>query len=202
MMQQGEIYCLISPSGKKYVGQCVQTLSNGKEWGHMKRWRQHIGDARNGKDYCRLLNNAIRKYGPDTFKIELLTVCDIDELDKYENMYIQKLNTMTPHGYNLVSGRSNSRQSQETKEKRRQSMLGKNAGRVLDKRQRIRAEDNELPKYLRYYRDSSGKEGYRVSHHPSLVEKSFLGKYLSLDDKLQKALCYLNSADMRQRFNE
>lgn len=30
-MNLGEIYCLTSPSNKKYVGQCVKILSNGKK---------------------------------------------------------------------------------------------------------------------------------------------------------------------------
>lgn len=63
----------------------------------------------------------------------------------------------------------------------------------MDKRSRQRPEDSELPKYLRYYRDSSGKEGYRISHHPKLNEKSFLSKKSSMEDKLQLALEYLNT---------
>ena len=41
----GDIYCVTSPSGKMYVGQCVQTLSNGKKWGFKQRWNQHLRDA-------------------------------------------------------------------------------------------------------------------------------------------------------------
>lgn len=191
-MDQGEIYCVTSPSGKKYIGQCVQVLSNGKLWGFQSRWKQHISDAKNGKDYCRLLNNAIRKYSSSTFEIDLVKVCNIDELDYYENCFIELFNTMTPNGYNLVSGRSHSRQSEETKERRRASMIGKNFGKVLPKRERKRPEDCNLPKYLRYYSDASGKEGYRVSHHPNLPDKSFFGKSITLDKKLEKALIYMN----------
>lgn len=196
-MDSGDIYCLTSPSGKKYVGQCVQILSNGKQWGYLKRWNQHIGEAHNRKDNCRRLNNAIRKYGPDSFKIDLIKQCPESELDFYENHFIDHFETMTPSGYNLVSGKTNSRQSEETKEKRRMSMIGKNLGKVLDKRDRKRVEDNVLPKYLRYYKDSKGKEGYRVSNHPILADKSFFGKTISMDTKLEKALAYLNQANTR-----
>ena len=85
------------------------------------------------------------------------------------------------------------RQSDETKELRRQSMIGKNLGKILNKRPRIREEDNSLPKYLRYNIDSSGKEGYRINNHPTLKDKSFVSKYISLEIKLQMALTYLNS---------
>lgn len=196
-MNCGDIYCVTSPSGKQYVGQCVQFLSNGKRWGYECRWKQHVRDAYNGKDYCRLLNASIRKYGPDKFSIELLKTCDILELDRYENIYIESLDTMTPRGYNLVSGKSMSRQSEETKEKRRQSMLGVNVGRVYEKRPRKRPEDNNLPKYVRYYYDKTGKEGYRISNHPKLLDKSFVGKYISLETKLDRALAYLTLGNTR-----
>ena len=188
-----EIYCITSPSKRKYVGQCVKLLSSGKKWGYLNRWKQHIRDATNSKDYCRLLNNAIRKYNPENFTIELIKECEIKDLDYYENLYIEQLNTMTPNGYNLTSGKTTSRQSDETKELRRKSMIGKNLGKILDKRPRKRLEDLNLPKYLRYYKDSSGKEGYRISHHPNLKEKSFVSKYTSMEAKLLLAMEYLNS---------
>lgn len=164
-----------------------------KNGGYLNRWKQHIRDATNGKDYCRLLNNAIRKYKPENFTIEIIKECEIKDLDYNENLYIEQLNTMTPNGYNLTSGKTMSRQSNETKELRRKNMIGKNLGKVLDKRPRQRPEDLNLPKYLRYYKDSFGKEGYRISHHPNLKEKSFVSKYTSMEDKLQLAIKYLNS---------
>ena len=125
--------------------------------------------------------------------IEIIKECEIKDLDYNENLYIEQLNTMTPNGYNLTSGKTTSRQSDETKELRRKNMIGKNLGKVLDKRPRKRHEDLNLPKYLRYYRDSSGKEGYRISHHPDLKERSFVSKYTSMEDKLQLATEYLHS---------
>jgi hypothetical protein len=119
--------------------------------------------------------------------------CDIKDLDYYEDFYITQFNSMTPTGYNLITSGATSRQSEETKELRRQSMMGKNLGKVLDKRTRIRPEDSDLPKYLRHYKASTGKEGYRVSHHPKLKDKAFVGKYLTMEEKLQNATEYLNS---------
>lgn len=191
-MELGEIYCLTSPSNKKYVGQCVKILSNGRKWGHTFRWKQHVYDALYGKDYCRLLNNAIRKYNPDNFSVEILKECEIKDLDYYENLFIEHFNTMTPNGYNLTSGKSTSRQSDETKELRRQSMIGKNTGRNMNRRERKHIEDVELPKYLRCYRDSTVKEGYRINNHPILKDKTFVSKNLSMEEKLRMAYNYLN----------
>jgi hypothetical protein len=119
--------------------------------------------------------------------------CDIADLDYYENIYIDHFKSMTPTGYNLISGKSESRQSEETKELRRQSMMGKNQGNVLEKRTRIRQEDADLPKYLRHYHDNSGKEGYRICNHPDLKDRSFVSKYSTMSEKLQMAMEYLNS---------
>lgn len=198
----GDIYVITSPSGKQYVGQCVQFLCNKRPWGYTNRFKQHVRDAYEGKDYCRLLNNAIRKYGKENMKLEKMLSCNINQLDILENYYINKLNTMTPNGYNLVTGGSNSRQSEETKQLRRESMMGKNKGKIYPKRTRIREEDVILPKYLRHYKDKNGKEGYRISNHPLLKGKSFVSKYISMENKLKLAMDYLNTAETSVRFNE
>lgn len=192
-MDFGEIYCITSPSGKKYIGQCVKKLSNGKEWGYINRWKEHIRDSRN-KNCCRLLNNSIKKYSPENFTIELIKECNINELNELEKYYITLYNTLTPYGYNLTDGGSICRQSEETKWIKSISMIGKNKGKVYNKKQRIREEDCNLPKYLRYYKDISGKEGYRISNHPYLKDKSFLSKRITIEEKLIHALNYLNSS--------
>ncbi len=193
MEHTGDIYVLTSPSNKHYVGQAVCYLSNGKKHGYLNRWKQHIYEAKTNKGFCNALDNAIRKYGENSFSVQLVKTCHIDELDYWENYYIEQFSSLHPNGYNLTSGRSNSRQSEITRNKRRTSMMGKNKGKELQRRERIREEDKDLPKYVRYYTDYNGKEGYRVSHHPLLKEKSFLGKTQTLDEKLQRALEYLNS---------
>jgi hypothetical protein len=198
MNQIGEIYCITSPSNKKYIGQCVKKLSSGKNWGYISRWKEHIRDSRD-RNYCRLLNSAINKYKPENFKLEILKECNIDELDYFEKYYIENNNTMTPNGYNLTSGGGVTRYSEETNKLKSISMIGKNLGKRHPKRIRKREVDNQLPKYLRYYKDLTGKEGYRISNHPNLKDKSFLSKYISIEDKLQNALNYLNqnSTDIR-----
>jgi hypothetical protein len=195
-MELGEIYCLTSPSGKKYIGQCVKLLSNGKNWGAEKRWKQHIRDATNGKDYCRLLNNAIRKYTPEKIMIEILQECNINELDKFEIEFITNFNTMSPNGYNLTSGgKCNSRQSEETKKLKSESCMGKNKGRDMEKRERLRPEDKDLPKYVSSYKNKEGKEGYKVQNHPQLKFRSFTSKKLSMEEKLKLVLEYLKTAE-------
>jgi hypothetical protein len=192
MNNLGEIYCLTSPSGKKYIGQCVKELVSGKKWGYINRWKEHIRDSKT-RNYCRLLNNAINKYKPENFQIELILDCSVEKLDEYEKYYINFYNTYTPNGYNLTNGGSICRQSEETRQLKKESMIGKNKGKVYPKRNRKKEEDNNLPKYIRHYRDSSGKEGYRISSHPIIKSKSFLTKTKTMEEKLNLALNYLNT---------
>lgn len=191
-MDLGDIYCLTSPSGKKYIGQAVKKLKNGKIWGYIGRWKDHIRDSTT-KNCCRLLNNSIRKYGHENFTVELLKECSVDELNHYEQQFITQLNTLSPNGYNLTSGGNFCKQTEETQLLKRESMLGKNKGKIYPKRNRKREQDNVLPKYVRYYIDSFGKEGYRVSNHPTLKPKAFLSKSITMNEKLQLALNYIDA---------
>jgi len=195
-MNLGHIYKLTSPSKKQYVGQAVCILSSGRKYGYQKRWQGHIIEANNNRGFCRVLDNAIRKYGHEFFKVELIEQIDIDQLNQREEYWIKELNTLSPNGYNLRTGSSKgNRESDETKEKKRQSMYGKNVGKDLPRMERKREEDGDLPKYLRSYQDSSGKEGYRISHHPKLKDRSFVSKKLSMQEKLELALEYLKTSE-------
>lgn len=189
----GDIYMITSPSGNSYIGQAVRYLPSGKKWGYIKRVKQHMNEAKNNKKCSVALDNALVKYNFTNFKITHLKICKVEDLNYWESYYVLEHNTFHPNGYNLTTGGSNGRQSAATIEKKRESMMGKNLGKIYPKRDRINPDDIDLPKYVRSYKDSSGKEGYRVSHHPILKEKSFLGKTKSMEDKLKLALEYLNA---------
>ena len=71
----GIIYCLTSPSGKKYIGQTTRDFD--------KRFEEHCK-----RKECRILHNAIQKYGQDNFKKEILLECNNYFLDEYEIKFI------------------------------------------------------------------------------------------------------------------
>lgn len=58
------------------------------------------------KERCerRPLYNAMNKYGIENFVVEELIECPNDELDSYEKMYIEKLQTYEHNGYNVTKG--------------------------------------------------------------------------------------------------
>ena len=236
MSRKGEIYMMIFPNGKRYIGQTVQLLT--------KRLTQHFYcDVKNDI----LLGRAINKYGKHNIKIvTLLLWCDKCQLDYYEVKYIRQYNTRVPCGYNIDKGGSGRlNMSENTKLKISSSLKGVNKtlehsqniskGRtgiiftpehhknlsisssgsnnshwgvprteiqkrtVGDKNRermlfsRTNPAYTDIPKYI-YVRDAA-KKGYEVKRHPTLPNKTFVSKKLSMNDKLQLAIEYIKSGN-------
>lgn len=106
----GHIYIIINTTNnKKYVGQTLSHRKNNNKYrpfGYIGRFKDHISEAvcNTKKKQCTYLNNAIRLYGKDIFKVELITTCPKDKLDIYEELYIKEYNSLYPNGYNLTIG--------------------------------------------------------------------------------------------------
>jgi group I intron endonuclease len=105
-------------NNKIYIGQTVCSIES--------RWKNHLSK----NSCCRFLKNAIVKYWADNFKIEEIDGANSrDELNYKEWLWIYKLNSMVPNGYNLISGGKSRIPSMETRIKRSNSMKGKNTYR-------------------------------------------------------------------------
>jgi len=106
----GEIYLITNINNNMlYVGQTRTHRKNKNKYrafGSLCRFKDHISEAINNTkmNQCKYLNNAIRKFGADKFKIEILEMCNIEELNNKEQYYIKKYNTLYPYGYNLTIG--------------------------------------------------------------------------------------------------
>jgi group I intron endonuclease len=113
------IYCLTSPSGKKYIGQTIRKFK--------ERLLEH---STNKRGDCRAINNAIKKYGIENFTKEILIdFGNLDNqilLDSYEIYYINLFGTFNnkEKGYNLSSGGNGGRPSDETRKKMSYSHSG------------------------------------------------------------------------------
>lgn len=84
-------------NGKIYIGQTIRTLE--------ERQKQHINNAKKGSKTH--LYFAMRKYGMDNFKFEILEYAKSkEELNKLETYYINKFDTIRT-GYNMVDGGNN-----------------------------------------------------------------------------------------------
>jgi Putative endonuclease segE, GIY-YIG domain len=106
----GQIYLITNKqTNKQYVGQTLSHRKNHNKYrpfGYIGRFKDHISEAlcNTKKKQCTYLNNAIRLYGKDEFTVELITVCPKENLDIYEEKYIQEYNSLYPNGYNLTTG--------------------------------------------------------------------------------------------------
>ena len=116
---KGEIYKITNQINNKcYVGQTTTHRKNKKKYrpfGFRGRFKDHIHSSLLDYKYS-YLYCAIRKYGSENFKVELLTRCELYELDEKEREWIQKLNSMFPNGYNLtIGGKTFAQKYDETK---------------------------------------------------------------------------------------
>ena len=106
----GEIYMIINLiNNKMYIGQTVSHRKNRNKYrpfGCIRRFNDHVSEATVQKKpaQCTYLNNAIRKYTANYFTVELIKRCELNEMDKYEQYYIEFYQTLYPNGYNLTIG--------------------------------------------------------------------------------------------------
>ena len=114
----GYIYCHISPSGKKYIGQTTTSLEH---------------RFNNGKNYISspVFWKAIQKYGWDNFKHLVLEEIEcsnkedlIQLLNEKEREKIIEFNTVVPNGYNIELGGGQGRVTIEKKKQISSSLLG------------------------------------------------------------------------------
>lgn len=117
--------------GKKYIGQTTN---------YNKRSKTHFSKLRDNKHHNEHLQRAFNKYGEKNFKIEILSLCDENQLDELEKEYIKKYNCCDErYGYNLMDGGQKYRHfTNEVKEK--MSRSGK--GRVFSEIHKKRISEN------------------------------------------------------------
>lgn len=85
-------------NGNSYIGQSIDIE---------KRRKTHISRAfsqtPSNKEYEKTFYRALRKYGVENFSFEILKICPQEELNDWEQYYIQKYNTYHD-GYNEDEG--------------------------------------------------------------------------------------------------
>lgn len=101
-------------NGKVYVGQTCRTF------------KERMGEHLRHKNTT--LGKALAKYGIDNFEYKVIDEAKtIEELNEKEIFWIEKLNSITPYGYNLCKGGNNTlgyNHKEESKEKMRLSKKG------------------------------------------------------------------------------
>ena len=111
----------------KYVGQTTRTLKQRKS--------SHLSSSKKRSTYY--LHRAIRKYGAENFKWEVIyNAASEEELNEKETYFIKEYNTNSQDGYNLTEGGRGIRgwkHSELTKEKIKQCAIKNNSAQYLKK---------------------------------------------------------------------
>ena len=128
---------LITLNGKKYVGQTNCTS---------RRFSQH----KNSTSGCRYIRNAIKAYGWENAKVEILLVdLTLKEANRLETHYIDILGTLSPSGYNLKKGGDNNEWSEDSKQKMSDTMKLKCENPEIRKAFSVSAKKRfENPEYI------------------------------------------------------
>ena len=117
MFKIGVIYKLTSPKGKCYVGQ---------SWNYKHRWVCYKNLYVKGQVK---LERALKKYGPENFKYEIIDKTDNQEtLDQKEIHYIKFFDCIK-NGYNCKEGGGGGRHSEESKQRMRDAIKIKRKGK-------------------------------------------------------------------------
>ena len=122
----GWLYRIKNKINKKaYIGQTIRPIQI--------RLEEHQKGKSKG---CRLIYNAIKKYGWEKFEIDYYD-CPDEDLNDHEDFLVEVLGTLTPNGYNLMGGGgSNGKRSEETKQKNREALLGKSKSKEHNQKNR------------------------------------------------------------------
>jgi group I intron endonuclease len=128
-----------------------------------------------------ILENAVRKYGVDNFKKEILEECNsLEELSQRESFWINKLNsTNRKIGYNITNGGEGgdtfSNQSNERKKE------------ILEKRS-ISSRDIFSSEEYRKKLSVASKKLWKNPKHKSLIIKKLTGRKIKWKDKISKSI--------------
>jgi hypothetical protein len=166
----GFIYKITNLTNNKcYIG---ETIQNPK-----KRWKDHLNAIKRDGG-CRALKMAIKKYGIEKFKFEVLIICFDEDRLIYEKQYIKKYNSLVPNGYNILEGGQEGvlglKHSEETKRKlslkskeynNRPEVKEKSRQKMIELNRRIKAGEvvKKSPKWYKALEE--GRIGNRGGKH-------------------------------------
>jgi hypothetical protein len=186
-----EIYKLTcTVSGKSYVGQAVSHILNSgkyRRYGMKKRFDCHVSETfSKKKNQCHYLNNSIKKYGKESFNLELLDRCSLSDADKTEEFYIKKYNTMFPKGYNLKFGTVTTYLSLEGRKRVSNGVYEYYKDKKFE---RFKDLSKPLTKNIDDYIRPLNREGIQYGWYVYIGGKKadFGGKHISLDISRKRA---------------
>lgn len=170
MSDEGCIYKVkTTKSPEAYIGQSVDI--HRRKISHGSDFKAYTDGRRD--ETCTALYDAMEKYGHDSFKIEILIVCDVRLLDEMEQLFILMHNTLHPNGLNLTTGgKSGYNICELTRERIRQGVI--NIREEKSDNYRVYEPSKGLPKHLSFmdvYK--GGRKAFNISKHPLCTRRVF-----------------------------
>lgn len=164
-----------------------------------RRWSQHKSAALKNSNDCPKLYNAIRKYGIENFRLDILINSDsLYYINKLEEQYIINYDSKI-NGYNISNGGYNTEKSQETKDKISKAHSGINHhyfGKHLSAEHREKISKHHI-EYGISVGNKSGMYGKtQTDEVKAIISKAHLGipRSQEVKDKISKANSGKNNA--------
>lgn len=191
-----EIYKIINITNNKiYIGQAVSHILNHKRYrpyGCEGRFRCHISEAFSSKkNQSHYLNNAIRKYGVNSFVVELIECCEIDKSDERETYFIQELNSLFPNGYNLKNGGSVFTHSDESKKRVSDGVIRYFKDKKYERFKDIKKIDDDIEKYIKPLNRNNEQYGWYV--YINRIKADFGGVHIPLNESKTSAIEFIQN---------
>lgn len=89
-----------------------------------RRWNHHISELKRNKHHSIILQNHTNKYGLDDLTFSIIIECNVDDLIKYEQKYIDMYNPYF-NVRKIADSNRGIKRSKETKERLRRVNIGK-----------------------------------------------------------------------------
>lgn len=185
-------------NGKIYIGMTVNDFE--------KRKRDHIAMAKRGDERNRYFQNAINKYGEDSFSWEIIdTDISQENLDEKEIYWISHYNSFGEGGYNLTEGGggvSGYKWSEEAKKDASRRLKGKYSGENSPKTTLTNQEVLEIKDLLIYGKGLDFiSDAYNISNNAiRSIRNGYTWKSLISDEdvaKMQKASTFLTVEEVK-----
>lgn len=170
--EEGVIYCLTSPEGKRYVGQTCNSLR--------KRCRQHAIQTIK-KNFP--ISHAIKKYGIENFKVRIVKkgLKTQGELDFYEIKYIAQYK-LIKNGYNCSKGGRTGGVLKHTDERRnywaKKQRKNNNKIKAFNKEGLLLESENSIPLLI----EKLEKNHNIFNLYRSTIHRAVKGHFLYIKD--------------------
>lgn len=224
-IKMGFIYCITSPSGKQYIGQtrrncdkrftehckipksCILLENAIKKYGKDNMTFEILLEVNNDllDIYETSFIELFSTLEPNGYNIRSGGACGIHSDESKQRMREAKLGNKNP---NYGKPRTDSAKLAISNAKcgTRHHFYGKSLSieHKLELSKSHKKVHQELPMYVVYIKarpQSYQSAGFAVVNHPTLKNKYFTSKKMSEEEKLSKALEYLNSMNAVQRLN-